>query len=1160
MPKAPERVKTSDYKGGLDEHQLRGVNIILDTLETGRSKGAMIADGTGTGKTRMQLVLADQFSKTPPTSTKAMGDIAAPRRVLILTQSKPIIEGNFEPQAKALGLTLKRVGVKDEPRLGGESDANIEIGTYNDLTAGRVGKGKYALVIFDESQNLKNVESGRSIAAFGLDAEYKVFATATPLEKPVTASYFMAEITGRSPAAIQRELGFVVHEAVDASGVTTRWPETIGGRSWQDVLNGLTAMRDEAIARGAMVRREYPFYGEAKQERAAMPPEVAQQQADTTAYWQARITSARSTKIRAQFKGALSQALGRIAEAGKYAKVKEIMERELAEGRQVIVMAEGVNTPKASALGGHHVETVIERLARDLDKAGIPWATLHGSGNKTREVAKFQKGEAKVALATPQSGGVGIDLDDIVGNAPRTMILVTPNWSAEQIEQAIGRISRRNTRSPSRIIEITSNTLGDQRRMSVLQRKISALRRIQAGVDPDVALGLHPDSTGPPPGGGRGPGGNRRGMVSLEPIVKTVELGLQAAKWTAEHTAAGARWLLYQFGTGMKALGAMRALQGRFGNGVRKVFKWVYAKYRDSAGLDRPELPAFRESRRPLAPEMALKLAAELRKRPILKTRQQYELEKHRERRRRFGRIKAILKGDFTEDSIPAILGALKGPLARVRYFEPLASAFSKEERTAILQYIGKHKMLSAAERQDLVVVMNRMMHEGYLPTFREITDLEMLFGVQFASTLVDKHMTKIKKWIALLGQAYNTPRTLKAGAGFLDYSSTMNQAGALFAAYPLRGARSIALQTKAMASEKYYVAEQHKLDTRRLAKVGRRAGLRFRKLDSAVPGEVEEIFRGDWMTDVPGFKHTIGVPIRQNNRAMNLNLNTWMAWLFDTQYANLRARGLRGPELLKKAKEVADFVNAQAGRYKTRGKWTGPLLEQVIQTGFFSPQLQASRAYMLYKMPQTLAMNPANLRRMAGRIVVANAVLAGAVKFSLYLMGRMTGADVDLEVNPWSTNFHRVVWKYKNGRQTVINMPSGVGSMIRFVAQATRGRTKDIFTGKIKKQSLGVTAQYFATSKLNPVPSLAINIAEGRRFGGRPMTLGGAVADLTVPITYETIYEAVQEHAAWGAWLGLPDTLGAGVGIQRRRRKASARPPGVAPRDGRERREAARR
>ena len=99
--------------------------------------------------------------------------------------------------------------------------------------------------------------------------------------------------------------------------------------------------------------------------------------------------------------------------------------KHVDEGKKVIMFAHRAAGEESS---GSKEET-LAFYEMQLLKEGIPTARLFGNldvSEKKAQVAKFQEGNAKIALATPGAGGTGISLDDVYGDAPRVTMIVTP--------------------------------------------------------------------------------------------------------------------------------------------------------------------------------------------------------------------------------------------------------------------------------------------------------------------------------------------------------------------------------------------------------------------------------------------------------------------------------------------------------------------------------------------------------------------------------------------------------------------------------------------------------------------------------------------------------------------------------------------------------------
>ncbi len=487
----------------LDKNQRLGVNLSLDHFHKG-GKAFLLADGAGTGKTRQMLVTAHEWGAS------------SEKPSLIITENKQVIGGSFTKDAKALSIAF------NTPK------SNVVIGTYDDLRTGKIGRDRYGLVIYDEAHRLKNPQSARSEAAGEVVCDHEMFATATPMDRPTAASYFLAKVTGFPESKIQRELGFSVQEVRDEKGELRRQAVLRKGMDWNKVQEKIVDLRDVAIASGAMLRREYPFYGEIGQKKIELSPEQVAEQQKVNAYFDAMADKAREadkSHLIKNIEGQRILALSRWVEPLKFDAIYRDLKKDLKAGRSVIVVAEGVQDTQIGGLPGDKRPALIGLLADRLEKEGVDFARIYGQGDKREQIDRFQNGEVSVALMTPQSGGTGVDLDDSDGDRPRTMLVATANFSGDQFEQILGRVSRRNTASPARVKFLHAPASdSDRRRMEILGKKIRAMRAIQHGSDVDASRPLEDIVTPQGPDKKKKPPAKKAKGLKLVPFTDRVTL------------------------------------------------------------------------------------------------------------------------------------------------------------------------------------------------------------------------------------------------------------------------------------------------------------------------------------------------------------------------------------------------------------------------------------------------------------------------------------------------------------------------------------------------------------------------------------------------------------------------------------------------------------
>jgi len=447
----------------IDEDQLFAVNHILDAFFEKDKKAFLLADGTGVGKTRQILAVANEYLKRTN------------KPVLIITENKQIIENNFAEDARALGIDTDK----------------FELATYSALRTGNAGKsGPYGLVIFDEAHNLKNQESAQTLAAQALQADHRMYSTATPMDTPVGSVYFISQVTNLPVERVYSMLGFTVKKQkiiVNGQEIVEKLVIMIAkGNEPRMIKANIIRIRDEMIAGGTMLRREYPFFGSIKEADIQLTPE---QQADGNAiqdYWDEQEEQAMNDngvvppKLLMSLRGQRSGELSRWNEANKIEVAFNKAIEQLQNGKKVIIIAEGIKPTFIKGLN-REVPGTLESLEKLFADQGIRIARIYGDNDKALANREFQDGDADVIIGTPKSAAAGINLDNSKGDKDRFLISMTPNYSGNVFDQLLGRVSRRNTLTPSIVELLFNNSASDVRRREIVKHKLGTLKAITEG-------------------------------------------------------------------------------------------------------------------------------------------------------------------------------------------------------------------------------------------------------------------------------------------------------------------------------------------------------------------------------------------------------------------------------------------------------------------------------------------------------------------------------------------------------------------------------------------------------------------------------------------------------------------------------------------------------
>jgi hypothetical protein len=150
---------------------------------------------------------------------------------------------------------------------------------------------------------------------------------------------------------------------------------------------------------------------------------------------------------------------------------------DIKAGHSVILFTSSVNP------GGNDEAGVVDLLRQEFAKNGISDVVEYHSGSSADKdaVQQFQSGKARVFITTIPSGSTGINLDDTVGDRPRSTIVMTPPWTALENLQIPGRTLRLTTKSRSKIRYLFSNTKVDMHNYKLLSNKMKTMRSVVEG-------------------------------------------------------------------------------------------------------------------------------------------------------------------------------------------------------------------------------------------------------------------------------------------------------------------------------------------------------------------------------------------------------------------------------------------------------------------------------------------------------------------------------------------------------------------------------------------------------------------------------------------------------------------------------------------------------
>lgn len=156
----------------------------------------------------------------------------------------------------------------------------------------------------------------------------------------------------------------------------------------------------------------------------------------------------------------------------KIPTIVELAKQKLDDGLSVVIFVNFKDTMRV--------------LSKELNTNNL----IHGEQVlKTRDsiICRFQDNIDRLIICQIQTGGQGISLHDIHGGHPR-ISLISPGWSAKDLQQALGRIYRAEGKTPClQMIIYCANTI-ENKICEILQEKIHNFSRLVSGKSSEVKI------------------------------------------------------------------------------------------------------------------------------------------------------------------------------------------------------------------------------------------------------------------------------------------------------------------------------------------------------------------------------------------------------------------------------------------------------------------------------------------------------------------------------------------------------------------------------------------------------------------------------------------------------------------------------------------------
>ncbi|HEX7111717.1 MAG TPA: DEAD/DEAH box helicase, partial [Mizugakiibacter sp.] len=447
-------------KAELRPYQREGLRWLNALAEAGL--GGVRADDRGLGKT-VQL-LAHLLA------LKASGGLKKPALIVAPTSLIPNWQGEaarFAPSLRVLTLH----GPDRAQAFARLGDCDMVLTSYallpRDLSA--LKPQRFALVVLDEAQQVKNPRTQARRAVLALKAERRVCLTGTPLENHLGELWSQLDLV--VPALLGDEGAFRRHyrqpierygDAECQARLNRRIAPFILRRTKTQVATELPPKTE--IARTVTLEgRQRELYDSLRLTLAEELREVIAQRGLEQSGIVVLDALLKLRQVCCDPRLVKLEAARGVRESAKMELLMDMLPALVAEGRRVLLFSQFTE--------------MLGLIARELDRRHIRYVTLTGeTRDRAEPVRRFQEGEVPLFLLSLKAGGVGLNL-----TAADTVIHYDPWWNPAAEAQASDRAHRIGQDKPVFVYRLICAGTVEERIEALKARKAELAEAVLAG-------------------------------------------------------------------------------------------------------------------------------------------------------------------------------------------------------------------------------------------------------------------------------------------------------------------------------------------------------------------------------------------------------------------------------------------------------------------------------------------------------------------------------------------------------------------------------------------------------------------------------------------------------------------------------------------------------
>jgi len=412
----------------LRDYQREGFIWLARLAEWG--VGACLADDMGLGKTVQLLALLLHRAAIGPQL------VVAPTSVV----------GNWQAEAQRFAPSLRLLDYRQTRSLEGIKAGDLVLCSYGLLQSEQeaFAAQRFASVVLDEAQAVKNAQTKRSQAVMALNADFRVIASGTPLENHLGELWNLMRfinpgLLGSQQRFAERfaqpiELGSTLEKRQAKRALKQLIQPFILRRLKSEVLDELPPITE--------ITHKIPLTDDERHQYEALRLQAVEElfKGDLSG-GDARFKAlAQITRLR-RFCCHPSLVLPtRSTQSSKLQALLPILDELRDNGHRALIFSQFVD----------HLSIVRQRL----DEAGICYQYLDGQTPpkmRTQAVNAFQAGEGEVFLISLKAGGSGLNL-----TAADYVIHLDPWWNPAVEDQAAGRAHRIGQQRPVTVYRLVA--------------------------------------------------------------------------------------------------------------------------------------------------------------------------------------------------------------------------------------------------------------------------------------------------------------------------------------------------------------------------------------------------------------------------------------------------------------------------------------------------------------------------------------------------------------------------------------------------------------------------------------------------------------------------------------------------------------------------------